>query len=116
MLPRKNRLVSNQDYKKVQTLGKSYKGDFFRLSFLLFANEMSPAVGVSTKVGVIVSNKVSKKATLRNLIKRTVRDFMHEKLGTIPAGSKIAIVANPRAVGRGKGELLLDLETLFAKI
>lgn len=109
MLPRKNRLVSDQDYKKVQTLGKSYKGDFFRLSFLFTSDKMPPTVGV------IVSNKVSKKATVRNLVKRTVRDFMHGKLGTIPVGSKIAIVANPRAVGREKEELLLDLGTLFNK-
>lgn len=44
------------------------------------------------RIGVLVSKKVSPKATTRNFIKRTIYDFLGERLETIPGGVDLLVV------------------------
>ena len=66
MLPKTNRLTKKKDFENVFKKGKGIKGDFLILRF----------VGNKTKTcrfGIVVSKKISKKATVRNKIKRRIR-------------------------------------------
>ncbi len=108
MLPRYKRLVSKSDFKKVQVLGRSFKGSFLKIAALPTSH--------TSQVGVIVSNKVSKKATARNRIKRTIRSFIEDNIDTLDGMYKIVVIAHPASLGANKEELVGDLETLFSKI
>lgn len=113
MLSRRRRLVTQKDFKEVFKFGKSFRGKFFKLAILWV--KFSETTLVAAKAGIIVSNKVSKKATLRNKIKRIVRSFIRGKIDAVPQGSKIVIIANPQSADKNKEELLADLGTLFSR-
>lgn len=66
MLPENNRLRSDNDFKKVFRSGRALENQFFRVKFLKnYKNK--------NRFGFVVSNKLSKKATVRNTIKRRLR-------------------------------------------
>jgi ribonuclease P protein component len=63
MLPKINRLKKKKNFEQVFKKGKFFKEDF--LSFKVFPNSLK-----NSRFGFIISSKVSKKAVLRNKIKR----------------------------------------------
>lgn len=66
MLPKINRLTKKKDFDSVFKKGKSLKGDFLICKIL--KNSLR-----ETRIGFIVSKKISNKATMRNKIKRRMR-------------------------------------------
>lgn len=109
MLPRSRRLVSDKDYKEVYKFGSSVRGKFFKILFLKTNNEDM------SKAGVVVSNKVSKKATERNRIKRVVRSFLRDYIDQIETGWKVVVVAGPEAAGTDILDLRQDLADLLGE-
>lgn len=75
MLAKENRLSKNNDFQTVFKKGKTLKGRFFLLKFLKKKNGPN-------RFGFVISNKVSKKAAERHLLKRrvvgVVESFMPE--------------------------------------
>lgn len=67
MLSKNYRLTKYRDFQRVLRFGKTINSDFLVLKFL-------PNQGEQTKVGFVVSVKISKKAVERNLIKRRLRE------------------------------------------
>ena len=67
MLPKENRLKKKKDFEKVIKQGRGVAGDFLSLKFLFTGAETS-------RVGFVVSKKVSAKAVVRNKIKRRLRE------------------------------------------
>lgn len=51
-----------------------------------------------TKVGFVVSTKVAKKANVRNLIKRRMREVVRKHYGNLEKGLDIAFMAKAEAV------------------
>ena len=88
MLPKKNRLIKNQDFDRVFKKGKGLKEGFLFLKILKNDLEIS-------RFGFVVSNKVSNKATVRNKIKRKLRNLVREKLSKIQKGMDVVVVVNP---------------------
>lgn len=99
MLPRINRLKGNESHIYIKRRG-------------VFFNEIGIKMGLvdrgdryPSRFGIIVSKKISKKAVLRNRIKRMLREVIKNSLKKIRAGSDILIIANPRLTEIGSGEL-----------
>jgi ribonuclease P protein component len=51
-----------------------------------------------SRFGFIVSNKVSKKASQRNLIKRRLREIIRKNLEKIIKGKDIVIIVSPKII------------------
>jgi ribonuclease P protein component len=66
VLPKKNRLKKKKDFENVFKHGKSFKSEFLTLRFKQGELENS-------RFGFIVSNKVSKKAVVRNRTRRRLQ-------------------------------------------
>ncbi|OGD25577.1 ribonuclease P protein component [Candidatus Azambacteria bacterium RIFCSPHIGHO2_01_FULL_40_24] len=66
MLPGINRLKSDEDFKNVFKNGKKSENQFFRIKFLKNQKNLS-------RFGFIISTKLLKKATVRNILKRRLR-------------------------------------------
>lgn len=66
MLPKENRLTRKADFERVYRRGRRLRINDLLVSFLPTKNEAS-------RLGFIVSKKISKKATRRNYIKRVLR-------------------------------------------
>lgn len=69
-----------------------------------------------TRFGWIVSTKISKKAVIRNKIKRQLREISRENLSNIKPGFDIAIVVKPKILDKSYQEIKHELENLFQNI
>jgi len=106
MLPKINRLKKRKDIEKVFEKGKRFKEDFLILK--ITKNALS-----QTRFGFIVSKKVSKKATLRNKIKRKLREIVSQK--RIKKGIDILLITMPGLETKDFWEIDETLNELFKK-
>jgi ribonuclease P protein component len=68
---------------------------------------------VPTCIGISIGLKVSKRAVIRNRIKRQIRSAMQELLPQISEGWQIVIVVKPNATECGYGQFLQELKQLL---
>jgi len=109
MLARSRRLTSQKDFERVFKKGKKIREGFLILA--ASKNDLGQA-----RFGFIVSQKVSKKATLRNKIKRRLRSLAKLKLGQIKEGLDIVVVAIPGLEAKSFLETEEAINKLFKKI
>ncbi len=88
MLPQNNRLKKKKDFERVFKKGKGFKEDFLALKTA--KNDLD-----DSRFGFVVSQKVSKKATVRNKIKRVLRKIIEQYLPLIKKGNDVLIVTLP---------------------
>lgn len=68
------------------------------------------------KIGLIVSNKISKLATQRNFIRRAARFAAGKSLISLPDGILAVFLAKKKAVGQPFKVLVQDAEGLLEKV
>lgn len=90
MLPRKNRLTQEVDFQAVLKSGKTVHGRYY--AFLYVKTE-----AVQKKIGTIVPNKISKKAVVRNKIKRAARTATSRMLKELSGGILGVFLAKKQA-------------------
>src|SRR5690606_8422579 len=78
MLPRQHRLAAERDIRKLLQRGRRYRASSMLIRFLPSPNRR--------RFCVVVSNKVSKKATVRNLHKRRIRAILARTLSEFAPG------------------------------
>lgn len=88
MLKKENRLLKNDDFKKVFERGKAFKGGFLVIKSALNNKKFS-------RFGFVVSLKVSKKAVERNRIKRILREVFKKRINKIKGGFDIVVISLP---------------------
>ena len=85
MLPRQHRLTKNKDFARVAQQGKVIFGRELGLKYI--KNDLA-----FSRFGVVVSLKISKKAVVRNKIKRRIRAILKENLSKITSGYDFMIL------------------------
>jgi len=108
MLSRSNCLKKKKDFEKVFKQGKGFKEDFLFLK--LIANNLK-----KNRFGVIVSQKISKKAVIRNKIKRRIKSILIQKLPEIKKQLDIVLVALPGLETKNFWEIKEIINNLFEK-
>ena len=88
MLPRENRLKKQKDFERVYQQGKGFKQDF------LFLKAVSNGLEI-TRFGLVVSRKISKKAVIRNRVKRRLREIIRLRLEKVKKGVDVVLVTLP---------------------
>jgi len=88
MLPQTSRLKKKKDIERVFKKGKGVKEDFLILKTV--KNDLN-----ETRFGFIVSQKISKKANIRNKIKRRLRELVKVKLKKLKKGTDNLIIVLP---------------------
>ena len=88
MLSKKNRLKKNKDFNKIFKKGKKINEEVLLL--IILKNNLK-----ETKVGVVINKKVSKKAVIRNKIKRRIYNSIRNKLPEIEKGFDFLIIVRP---------------------
>lgn len=116
-LPQTHRLKRRQDFQKAYQQGGRYSSHHLIIRTLFEANEENPTQLNLTRFGISISQKVSKKAVIRNRIKRLIRQAVRELLPQVSAGWKVVIIVR---AGSGshecKGEhFLRELKQLLIK-
>lgn len=87
MLPKKNTL-REKDFSRIFRLGKYYRGKSLIARFTL--NNLG-----ENRFGVVISKKVSHKATVRNKIKRQIRAIIAEFSAQLNSSHDLAIIVRP---------------------
>jgi ribonuclease P protein component len=105
MLPSPNRLKKERDIEKVFKKGKTFKEKFLILRMV--DNGLS-----RVRFGFIVSQKVSKKATVRNKIRRRISEIVRLKLPRLKKGFDVIVIAAPDS----KTEEFRQIESSINKI
>ena len=108
MLPEKNRLKKKKDFKEILKKGRGFKEDF--LIAKIKKNEFKEA-----RLGFIVSRKVSKKAVVRNRIKRRLREVAKLRIGEIKEHVDIVLIALPGTATKNFKEIKETMEKLLVK-
>lgn len=85
MLPKKHRLTKAEDFKSVYKKGRFFSDSYLAIKVLRNNQEI-------TRFGFLVGIKISKKAVLRNKIKRRLREIIRLKLDKIKKGFDVVIL------------------------
>ncbi|MEC4812497.1 MAG: ribonuclease P protein component [Scytonema sp. PMC 1069.18] len=130
-LPKAHRLKSRKDFKAVFQEGTRRHSSHFTLRALRPSSSVYPSMEaatettqaqvtlppVPTKIGISVSTKVSKRAVIRNRLKRQIVAALYQLLPKMASGWRLVIVVKPIAAESkcGSQQFLQELEQLLAK-
>jgi ribonuclease P protein component len=129
-LPKANRLKSRKDFQAVFRQGIRRHSSHFTLRALKpssspklsvdAAAETAQAIDsahlASTQIGISISTKVSKRAVVRNKIKRQMAAALYQLLPKLPPGWRLVFVVKPTAAQQEcvSQQFLQELEQLLA--
>ena len=109
MLAKNNRIRLDKEFDRVFKTGQSFYGKVFGLKSA--PNDL----GV-TRFGIMVGLKVSKKAVVRNKLKRQIRAIISEENLLLKTGKDVVIIAFPLILDKNFEELKKLLKNGFAKL
>ena len=126
VLPKVNRLKHRQDFTAVYKYGTRRSDGTLTLIAKKRTNELtkdspnaakrSNRSGQPTRIGISISQKVSKKAVVRNRIKRQIRGAWRSLIVRVSEGWDIVVVVKPPAVQCNYRQFLQKLEQLLAQV
>lgn len=108
MLPKENRLKKKKDFERVFKKGRGINQGFLFLKFQKNNFEES-------RFGFLVSQKVSKKAVVRNKIKRRLRGLISLNLSQIKKGNDVVLVTRPGLEKKDFQEIKEMINKIFKK-
>lgn len=108
MLSGKNRLKKKKDFERVFKQGRGLREGFLSLKFI--KNDLG-----LTRFGFVVGQKVSRKAVVRNKVKRFLRDLAKRKLAEVEKGLDIVIIAGKGAEAGNKEDTAASFNRLTVK-
>ena len=108
MLAKEHRLKKKKDFERVFKKGKLLAKDFLILR--VAKNNLK-----ITRVGLVVSQKVSKKAVLRNKVKRKIREAVRNNIKKINLGYDLIFFTKKGIERKSFLEIKKTVESLFAQ-
>jgi ribonuclease P protein component len=104
-LPRSARLLKPGDF-------TALRGNSKRISSRYFLAEYQPTQQDSARLGMAVSRRVSKRAVVRNRIRRVVRESFRLHRSQFPS-LDILLIARAYAVAQTNGALRAELDSIW---
>ncbi len=123
-LPKQHRLRSRKDFSWVYQSGDRYKSNVMTLRILrrqaavVNSTEASPSPSrdvPTSRFGIAVGLKVSKRAVVRNKIKRQLRAALQQLLPRVFPGWDLVVIVHPSAIQCDYKQFLRELEQLLIK-
>lgn len=109
MLAKKNRLKKNKEFDSVFKEGKTVYGGI--LGIKICPNNLN-----INRFGVLLSTKVSKQATIRNIYKRRIKDVLKHQNPQIKIGYDCVIIVLPAIINKNYQEIETEIKTAFNKL
>jgi ribonuclease P protein component len=109
MFARSNRLSTDKDVMRVLRKGRAVFTNLLGVKAL-------PNSDGKVRITVVVSTKVHKRATERNLIKRRVREVLRKFIPGFKKPIDMVVMAQKEAVGRSQADLKAALEYSLKKL
>ncbi|EAZ88023.1 ribonuclease P protein component [Crocosphaera chwakensis] len=112
-LPKQNRLRHPQAFKTVYNRGKRYQSS--HLVMRVFCKNDQQEAKLPTQFGISISQKVSKKAVVRNRLKRQIKAVIRLFLPRIKQRCQVVIVVKRNTTECKYEHFLRELEELLIK-
>lgn len=106
MLKKCNRISYDKEFDRVFKAGQSFYSKVLGLKAV-------PNERPETRVGILVSTKVSKKAVVRNRLKRQIREIFFLELAKFKGGNDLVIIVLPLILDKSFEEITKDLRRGF---
>jgi ribonuclease P protein component len=108
MIPKSNRLITKKDFSRVFAKGKLFRSKGISFKVIQTGANLS-------RFGFVISSKVSKKAVVRNKIRRRLRTSVGRRLGDIKPGYDIAVLVFKDVLDMGFKDMDASVERLLEK-
>lgn len=102
-------MVHDKEFDRAFKLGQSFYGPILGLKAV--ENDLN-----ITRLGILISTKVSKKAPIRNKIKRQVREIFREELPQLQGGRDVVLVALQPILDKNYQEIQVNLKNGLKKL
>jgi len=109
MLPRKHRLTQEKEVRRVLREGRAVVTN-------LLTFKAAKGFAPTTRVAVVVSTKVDKRSTKRNLIKRRIRSVFAKLVPSIQIPLDIVVIAKNEALDREQAAFQAAIEYCLKKL
>ncbi len=113
-LPKRYRLTSNKEFAQVYQTGRQASTQHLVVKLINSPGEQ-PSRGCS-RFGITVSQKVSKRAVVRNRLKRQIWATLTQLMPRLRSGLWIVVVVRSAAVECDYWQFLQELEQLFLQL
>ena len=107
MFPRSIRLNKKKSFDEIRTKGKLFQGKYLGVSYRDRGDKEI------SKIGSIISTKISKKAVERNRIKRAINETLQKLYRELPGGYDFVIMAKRNIVDIPNKEIKYDITKTF---
>lgn len=111
MLPKPNRLSSTYEFNKTRRLGKKVSTPLFDIFYLDIYDYKGPS-----RIGVVVTNKYSKIAPVRNRVKRVFREALRHNVAKMKPGYWIVVHPKKSAEKKGYEEISAEFNKVLPKV
>lgn len=108
MLARKYRLTAEKDYARIFAKGRPFSGR--GIGMKVVRNGLETA-----RFGFVVSTKVAKRAVVRNLIKRRMREIVRKRMPSVLDGIDVVFMARSESVNMTFADIERTIGELLAK-
>jgi len=106
MLAKQHRLLKQKEFEKVFKQGRAFYTKVLGAKGLI--NELK-----SNRFGIVISSKISKKATERNKLKRQIRQAVRELNAELKSGFDLVLIALPGFLNQEYRTVKAELEKIF---
>lgn len=108
MLKRLYRVTKDKEFQAIYRRGRFQSTALFSINYL-------PGKKNVSRVGIVVSKKITKKATERNLIKRRIREVVQEIYPTIKNNYDIVISVKKPVMDANFDTIKTTIKDMFTK-
>ncbi|HBA36283.1 TPA: ribonuclease P protein component [Candidatus Falkowbacteria bacterium] len=104
MLPKNKRIRLNKDFDHTFKTGQSFYGQILGIKA---AKNILPG----NRLGIIINTKVSKKAVVRNRLKRQIREIVKKEFSLLTTGHDLVIIVFPPIIDKNFLEITAVIKT-----
>ncbi len=108
MLVKNNRICLDKEFDRVFKTGQSFYGKAFGLKII--NNDKA-----NSRFGILVGLKVSKKAVIRNKIKRQIRSIISQEILSVKKGKDVVIIVFSLILDKNFEEIKKALKVMFQR-
>ena len=109
MLTRVNRLTGTGNFNKVKEEGSLFQSESFAIA-ILSRKDKEPS-----RFGFVISNKISKRANIRNKIKRILREAVKTSLPELKSGFDVIFLVKKVVLLKQTKDIMNEVSVVFKK-
>jgi ribonuclease P protein component len=103
MLKKENRIGLNKEFDRAFKAGQSFYGKILGIKCV-------PNNQANNRFGILINTKVSKKAVIRNKIRREIREIIKARLEFLKPGNDFVIIVFPLILDKTVQEITTEID------